>query len=66
MYNRHLKKVTEDGMYPMTNLNVVLEHLRKVKYITKIDLKSAFMQVNLIKLVENIPLLASLDRVYIN
>ena len=35
--------------YPMTNLNSVLDKLRKAKFITKIDLKSAFTQVNLEK-----------------
>ena len=46
---RDLNKVTEDDCFPMTDLNSVLDRLRKVKYITKIDLKSAFMQVNLKK-----------------
>ena len=46
---RNLNKVTEEDCYPMTNLNAVLDKLRKAKFITKIDLKSAFMQVNLEK-----------------
>ena len=46
---RDLNKVTEDDCYPMTNLNAVLDKSRKAKFITKIDLKSAFMQVNLKK-----------------
>ena len=63
---RDLNKVTEDDMYPMTNLIAVLDKLSKAKCITKIDLKSAFIQVNLQKIEENIPLLASPGRVYIN
>lgn len=66
MDNRDLNEVTEDNMYLMTNLNVVLEKLSKAKYITQIDLKSEFMQVNSKKIVENILLLASPYRVYID
>ena len=32
---RDLDKVTEDACYPMTNLNPVLDKLRKAKFITK-------------------------------
>ena len=51
---KDLNKVTVDDCYPMTNLNSVLDKLRKAKFITKIDLNSTFMQVNLEKKVANV------------
>ena len=42
---RYLNKVTEEDAYPMKNVNTVLDKLRKAKYISKIDLKQAFMQI---------------------
>ena len=42
---RDLNKHTQPDMYPIKNMNSVLDKLRKARYITKIDLKSAFMQV---------------------
>ena len=47
---RDLNNVTEDDCYPMTIFNAVLNKLRKAKFLTKIVLKSAFMQVNLEKM----------------
>ena len=42
---RDLNKVTEEDAYPMENIDNSLDKLRKAKYISKIDLKQAFMQI---------------------
>ena len=42
---RDLNKVTQVDAYPMRNMDSVLDKLRKARYISKIDLKSAFMQI---------------------
>ena len=42
---RDLNRHTQSNMYPMKHMKSVLDKLQKARYITKIDLKSAFVQV---------------------
>ena len=42
---RDLNKVTQVNAYSMRNMDSVLDKLRKARYISKIDLKLAFMQI---------------------
>ena len=43
--HRDLNKVTEEYVYPMKNVDTILDKLRKAKYTSKIDLEQAFMQI---------------------
>ncbi|CAB0035343.1 unnamed protein product [Trichogramma brassicae] len=42
---RDLNKVTKKDGYPCKNMDEILDKLRKARYISKIDLKSAYHQV---------------------
>ena len=40
-----LNKVTSRGSYPIPNMDSILDKLRRVKYLSKIDLKHAYYQI---------------------
>lgn len=42
---RNLNKVTKKDAYPIKNVDTILDKLCKAKYISKIDLKRAFVQI---------------------
>uniref|UniRef100_A0ABD2W5F9 RNA-directed DNA polymerase n=1 Tax=Trichogramma kaykai TaxID=54128 RepID=A0ABD2W5F9_9HYME len=42
---RDLNKVTKKDAYPVQNIDVILDKLRRARYITTIDLKSAYFQI---------------------
>ena len=44
---RDLNKITEKDAYPLPNLDAALDKLRRAKYLSKIDLSKAFLQVPL-------------------
>lgn len=44
---RRLNKVTKKDAYPIPYVNAILDHLKDAKYISSIDIRSAFWQVPL-------------------
>ncbi|CAB0042650.1 unnamed protein product [Trichogramma brassicae] len=42
---RDLNKVTKKDAYPVQNIDAILDKLRRARYITTIDLKSAYFQI---------------------
>ncbi|CAB0040814.1 unnamed protein product [Trichogramma brassicae] len=42
---RDLNKVTKKDAYPVQNIDAILDKLRRARYITTIDLKSAYFQM---------------------
>ena len=42
---RDLNKVTRKDAYPISNMDAILDKLRRARYLTKIDLKQAYFQV---------------------
>lgn len=44
---RQVNKITKGDSYPMPNLSSLLDSLSKARYMSKIDLKNAFLQVPL-------------------
>lgn len=44
---RRLNEVTKKDAYPLPRVDDILNHLKNVKYLTSIDLKSAFWQIPL-------------------
>ncbi|CAB0031216.1 unnamed protein product [Trichogramma brassicae] len=46
---RDLNKVTKKDAYPVPNMDHILDKLRRARYITTIDLKSAYFQIKMEK-----------------
>ena len=44
---RELNKVTRPDAYPMTSIDSILDRLREARYISKVDLRQAYLQVAL-------------------
>lgn len=45
VHYRSLNKVTEKDVYPLPNITSILDKLREAKYLSTLDIKSAFWQI---------------------